>query len=75
MAVHVQPAVSPPAHGAVGMGVTSSTGVRMPSAGLHGGAVNGTGVGGVATRAGRIGGATANVSGALNGTDFRLRQR
>jgi hypothetical protein len=75
MAVHVQPAVSPPAHGAVGTGATSSTGVRMPSAGLHGGAVNGTGVGGVATRAGRIGGATANVSGALNGTDFRLRQR
>jgi hypothetical protein len=75
MAVHVQPAVSPLAHGAVGTGVTASTGVRMPSAGLNGGSVNGTGAGRVATRAGRIGGATGNVSGALNGTDFRLRPR
>jgi hypothetical protein len=71
MAVHVHPAVSPPANGALGAGATASPG-RIP-AGVNGGAVNGTGMGHVATRAGAIGGPTRNIPGALNGTDFHLR--
>ncbi len=75
MAVPVHPTASPPANGVVGPGGTASTGGRMPGAadGLNGGAVNGTGLGRVATRAGTIGGAAKNVPGALNGTDFRPR--
>jgi hypothetical protein len=72
MAVHVHPAVSPPANGSVGTGATASPG-RMPAAGVNGGAVNGTGMGRVATRGGTIGGPTRNIPGALNGTDFRPR--
>jgi hypothetical protein len=72
MGVRVHPAVSPPANGAVGAGARASPG-QMPAAGVNGGAVNGTGMGHVATRAGTIGGPTRNVSGALNGTDFHPR--
>jgi hypothetical protein len=73
MAVHVHPAVAPPASGV--LGITASTGGRTPNAaaGLNGIGVNGTSLGGVATRTGTIGGAAKNVSGALNGTDFRPR--
>jgi hypothetical protein len=75
MAVPVHPAASPPANGVVGPGGTGSTSGRLPGAAgaLNGGAVNGTGLGRVATRAGTIGGAAKNVPGALNGTDFRPR--
>jgi hypothetical protein len=73
MAVHVHPAVSPPANGAVGSGATAVPGGRTPAAGVNGGAVNGTGMGHVATRAGAIGGPAKNVPGALNGTDFHTR--
>jgi hypothetical protein len=73
MALHVHPAVSPPANGAVGTGATAVPGGRTPAAGVNGGAVNGTGMGHVATRAGAIGGPARNVPGALNGTDFHPR--
>ena len=75
MAVPVRPAASLPANGVVGPGGTAPMGGRAPGAAgaLNGGAVNGTGLGRVATRAGTIGGAAKNVPGALNGTDFRLR--
>jgi len=68
MAVPVRPAVSPPANGVVGPGGTAPMGGRASGAA---GAVNGTGMGRVATRAGTIGGAAKSVPGALNGTNFR----
>ncbi len=70
MAIHVRAAVPPAA-----AGIGASTGGQKPSAaaGLNGGAVNGTGLGSVATRAATIGGAARSLPGALNGTDFRSR--
>jgi hypothetical protein len=75
MAVHVHPAVSQPVNGPFRTGVAPSSGARVPAEGLNGGVVNGTSMGHVAAHAGTIGGATTNISGALNGTDFRLRRR
>jgi len=76
MAVPVHPTASPPANGVAGPGGGAPMGGRAPGAAgaLNGGAVNGTGLGRVATRAGTIGGAVKNVPGALNGTDFRPRR-
>jgi hypothetical protein len=75
MAVPVHPTASPPANGVAGPGGMAPMAGRAPGAAgaLNGGAVNGTGLGRVATRAGTIGGAVKNVPGALNGTDFRPR--
>jgi hypothetical protein len=75
MAVPVHPTASPPANGVAGPGGMAPMAGRAPGAAgaLNGGAVNGTGLGRVATRAGTIGGAAKNVPGALNGTDFRPR--
>jgi hypothetical protein len=74
MGVHVQPGVPPPPSGAIGTGVAPPSGGRGAAARVNDGALNGTGMGHVASRAGAIGGAAKNLSGALNGSDFRPRR-